>query len=265
MNMRPLPLFLLMAVTLATAAPVLRPTRITNGDPHALEGAEVRTDPTQTYRYRVIGMSADGTFRVGLSTTRKKITKKIDSASVDEFLLVRAGREVFTSSDGTVTEARAGDAIFMPKGWQGLWETDGHEEFYAIYDGAPASAATHPPATHPIRIASHDPLALATPDVRIHDIFRYRVLGVSGDGSFRAGLSSMPERRSLQVEASQGDEFLFVVQGSETFTSSDGSVLEAKAGDAVFLPKGWKGHYDTRGYQEFYAKYGPDCTARNNC
>jgi len=32
-------------------------------------------------------------------------------------------------------------------------------------------------------------------------------------------------------------------------------VLEAHAGEAVAVPKGWKGHWSTKGYKLYYTAY----------
>ena len=44
-------------------------------------------------------------------------------------------------------------------------------------------------------------------------------------------------------------------QGDITLTSVDGTVLVAKAGEGVAIPKGWKGHWSTQGYKKYYVTY----------
>jgi uncharacterized cupin superfamily protein len=53
----------------------------------------------------------------------------------------------------------------------------------------------------------------------------------------------------------EADEFMFFLAGGVTLTSSDGTVLEAKAGEGVAMPKGWKGHWSTKGYKKYYVTY----------
>jgi uncharacterized cupin superfamily protein len=43
------------------------------------------------------------------------------------------GGVTLTSSDGTVTEIGAGDAVTIPKEWTGVWETDGSRKIWVIY------------------------------------------------------------------------------------------------------------------------------------
>ena len=54
------------------------------------------------------------------------------------------------------------------------------------------------------------------------------------------------------------NEFLYFLSGSVKLTSSDGSVMLVKTGEAVTLPKGWTGHFDTPGYTKLYVTYNPD-------
>ena len=53
------------------------------------------------------------------------------------------------------------------------------------------------------------------------------------------------------------NEFLYFVSGSATFTSPDGSVLAIHSGEAVTVPKGWVGRFDTDGYTKLYVTYDP--------
>ncbi|GAB7525461.1 cupin domain-containing protein [Paraburkholderia sp. 2C] len=54
------------------------------------------------------------------------------------------------------------------------------------------------------------------------------------------------------------NEFLYFISGGATFTSADGSVVAVHAGEAVSLPKGWIGTFDTKGYTKLYVTYNPD-------
>ncbi|WP_308910914.1 cupin domain-containing protein [Pseudokordiimonas caeni] len=57
----------------------------------------------------------------------------IDDYSVDEFMYFLEGGVTLTGADGTVTEVKAGDAVFIEKGWKGVWETSGYRKIYVIY------------------------------------------------------------------------------------------------------------------------------------
>lgn len=114
-------------------AQVMHPTKIAGSDPSALTTPDVHTDPT--YKFRIMGRSADKNFRTGLSWTVKGVKDVDEPNTVDEFLFILEGREKYTSLDGTVIDVSAGEGIFVPKGWRGKWESDGPVKFFfAVYD-----------------------------------------------------------------------------------------------------------------------------------
>ena len=53
-------------------------------------------------------------------------------------------------------------------------------------------------------------------------------------------------------------EFLYFLSGNVKLTSSDGSVMVVNTGEAVTLPKGWTGQFDTQGYTKLYVTYDAD-------
>ena len=68
-------------------------------------------------------------------------------------------------------------------------------------------------------------------------------------GLYKAGPSDSP------IESYPEDEFCYFLSGGVKLTSADGSVLELKAGEAVSIPKGWKGRWTTSGYTKYYVVY----------
>ncbi len=57
----------------------------------------------------------------------------VDSYSVDEVMLMLSGKMRLTAVDGTVTELSEGDVFYIPKGWQGRWDTiEDMQKFYVI-------------------------------------------------------------------------------------------------------------------------------------
>jgi uncharacterized cupin superfamily protein len=58
----------------------------------------------------------------------------VEAYSVDEFMYFLEGEVTLTSADGTVTKAGPGDAVTIPKGWKGLWESPGYTKYYVIYE-----------------------------------------------------------------------------------------------------------------------------------
>ena len=78
-------------------------------------------------------MSSDGRFASGMYKSDKSYSEITDPYGVDEFMYFIEGGVTLTSSDGTVTEINAGDAVTIPKEWTGIWDTDGYTKIWVIY------------------------------------------------------------------------------------------------------------------------------------
>ncbi len=76
----------------------------------------------------------------------------------------------------------------------------------------------------------------------------------SKDSKFTAGLYSAGAS-DAPIESYSEDEFMFFLEGGVTLTSADGTVLQVKAGEGAFIPKGWKGRWTTKGYKKYYVVY----------
>lgn len=59
----------------------------------------------------------------------------------------------------------------------------------------------------------------------------------------------------VDINSYPEDEFCYFLSGTVPLTSSDGTVIEVKAGEAVAIPKGWKGRWTTPGYTKYYVVY----------
>ena len=78
-------------------------------------------------------LSSDGRFASGMYTAPASRSEINEPYGVDEFMYFLEGGVTLTSSDGTVTEIEAGDAVTIPKEWTGVWETDGYRKIWVIY------------------------------------------------------------------------------------------------------------------------------------
>ena len=78
-------------------------------------------------------LSKDGKFASGMYQSGKSYFEATDPYGVDEFMYFIEGGVTLTSSDGTVTEIVAGDAVTIPKEWTGIWDTDGYTKIWVIY------------------------------------------------------------------------------------------------------------------------------------
>lgn len=123
-----------------------------------------------------------------------------------------------------------------------------------------SSAATSAdPLTRPLKIPADQAAgpAFAGPTVK-HDTAHGPVsnaeLLISKDRKFTAGLFKAGQG-DLSFEAYPEDEFCYFLSGSVKLTSADGTFIELKAGDAVVIPKGWKGRWTTAGYSKYYVVY----------
>jgi uncharacterized cupin superfamily protein len=76
----------------------------------------------------------------------------------------------------------------------------------------------------------------------------------SRDGLFQAGLYAAGPS-DQPIESYPYDEFIYVLEGRIKLISTDQSVLEAKAGESLSIPKGWKGRWTTQGYKKYYVIY----------
>lgn len=81
---------------------------------------------------------------------------------------------------------------------------------------------------------------------------------LSSDKKFVTGMYQAEAGRFEVNEPYGVDEYMYFLKGGVTLTSSDGSITEIKAGDAVTISKEWTGIWDTKGYTKIYVIYSPD-------
>jgi ethanolamine utilization protein EutQ len=134
--------------------------------------------------------------------------------------------------------------------------------FWSLSAIAQEGTGSHPAASqaaHPFKLTSSDPAVLRAPDVQTETsdghVSKNRVMGVSQDKHFKSGLYSSEGERA-NVDSYPVDEFMYFLKGGVTLTSTDGTVLRVHTGDAVYMPKGWKGEWIAKtGYTKFYVVY----------
>lgn len=78
-------------------------------------------------------LSSDGKFASGMYRAGPSRSEIEEPYGVDEFMYFLEGGVTLTSSDGTVTEIEAGEAVTIPREWTGIWETDGYMKIWVIY------------------------------------------------------------------------------------------------------------------------------------
>jgi uncharacterized cupin superfamily protein len=129
--------------------------------------------------------------------------------------------------------------------------------FVTAADAPRTALATHAPyklsaadAAGPV-FSSKTAVKLTDPeDGPVTDV----VLLKSHDGRYEAGLyQAGPSEQT--VESYPTEEFIYLIEGGIKLTSADGTVVDAKAGESLSIPKGWKGHWSTAGYKKYYVIY----------
>ena len=83
---------------------------------------------------------------------------------------------------------------------------------------------------------------------------------MSSDKKFASGIYKAGKHQIVLTEEEPYgvDEFLYMVEGTMTLTSIDGSVQEIGPGEAVTIPKEWAGVVDTEGYVQLWVIYSED-------
>ena len=84
---------------------------------------------------------------------------------------------------------------------------------------------------------------------------------VSSDGKFGTGMYRSGKIRFEITEPYGVDEFFYILEGSITLISADGTVTKTNAGEAVSIPKEWTGIWDTDGYSKIWVIYSEDGAA----
>ncbi len=78
---------------------------------------------------------------------------------------------------------------------------------------------------------------------------------MSSDEKFGSGMYKSGKVRDVITEPWGVDEFIYILEGSITMTSKDGTVQVINAGEAVTVPKEWTGVLDTEGFTQIWVSY----------
>ncbi len=81
---------------------------------------------------------------------------------------------------------------------------------------------------------------------------------MSSDGKFASGMYKSGATRIVIDEPYGVDEFMYFIEGGVTLTSEDGTKQVISAGEAVTIPKEWKGIWETEGYSKIWVIYSHD-------
>jgi uncharacterized cupin superfamily protein len=78
---------------------------------------------------------------------------------------------------------------------------------------------------------------------------------ISSNEKFTTGMYSSGPLHESYEDAYGSDEFFYIISGKITLTSEDGTVTVVNPGEAVSIPKEWRGQWDTDGYNKIYVMY----------
>ena len=128
----------MLPITVAAQAPVRLPALITK---HEVSGAifdradKIRTEHEDGHVTLDVTslMSSDKKFASGMYRSGKTRYDITEGYGVDEFMYFIEGSITLTSRDGTKQVVGAGEAVTVPKEWEGVFETDGYTKFWVIY------------------------------------------------------------------------------------------------------------------------------------
>lgn len=81
---------------------------------------------------------------------------------------------------------------------------------------------------------------------------------MSSDEKFGSGMYKSGKVRSEITEPWGVDEFIYILEGSITLTSKDGTVQVINAGEAVTIPKEWTGIWASDGFTQIWVIYSED-------
>ena len=92
---------------------------------------------------------------------------------------------------------------------------------------------------------------------QVGDIFDFTSLK-SSDGKFASGMYKAGPQ-VFEIDEPYGvDEFMFFLEGSVTLTPLGGDAVTINAGEAVTIPKEWRGRWESEGYRKIWVIYSAD-------
>ena len=81
---------------------------------------------------------------------------------------------------------------------------------------------------------------------------------MSSDGKFASGMYRSGAE-TVEIDEPYGvDEFMYFIEGGVTLISTDGTKQTIGAGEAVTIPKEWRGIWKTEGYTKIWVIYSHD-------
>ncbi len=171
-----------------------------------------------------------------------------DNYRVDEFIFVLNGRARLKPKNNEQVFFDKGDFFIAPKGYHGIWETQGGESYY--HELAVIALNREKDSA----ISGLEPVGIDKSKLNGINISKY------SDGSFKDVLfegkqltvttkSEKPETKTLNTI--DQDQLVYVLAGKVTITSKDKSEQIFYTNDFFVLPKGFSGLWKSEGHSLF--------------
>ncbi len=102
------------------------------------EGVESSTEISEAGEAQALDLlwhqSADSCLQTGVYEIGPNRYTVDEPYPYDELMSFIQGGVTLTSSGGAVLTVSAGDTVLLPKGWRGVWESQGYRKIYVIYN-----------------------------------------------------------------------------------------------------------------------------------
>lgn len=131
-------MLVVLTITPGSTADVIKPVKVGAADAAGAIFKRPNTVVTekdgQKFLDNVLLMTADKKFETGMYQAGvSHIDVRKNGYDVDEFMYFLRGKVTLTSADGTVQVIHKGEAVTIPRGWKGIFDSKGYTKFYVIY------------------------------------------------------------------------------------------------------------------------------------
>lgn len=218
-------------------------------DPVAISGLGLKkvtssADPDRLLFQKMLYQGEEISVFVVASETK---TATWEDYSIEEFIYVINGRARLHPSGETERFYYPGDFFWVPKGYQGEWETQGGQSFYhelsiiASESAKTSNFDSRPTLMDKVKIAGID----LTPDVdqagKFLDILQ------RGQDLTISTQSEVPQ--ALENFQSNHEQLIYIIAGAVTLKAEGGESMLFQTGDFFVLPKGFIGSWRSEGHR----------------
>ncbi len=174
-------------------------------------------------------------------------TANWEDYSIEEFIYVINGRARLKPATEAERFYYPGDFFWVPKGYQGEWETQGGNSFYHELSVI-ANERTNPSSLDP-RPAIMDKAKMAGIDLTPDRDQTRSFLDILQHGQ-DLNISTQSEApRTLENFQNNREQLIYIVAGAVTLQAKGGDSMHFQTGDFFVLPKGFIGSWQSEGHK----------------